>query len=61
MGGFSYNPENNQKRIESKRHNKSLKDKLNIPRPVKAIRLKCLDCAAGSPAEVYRCHIEGCP
>ena len=29
--------------------------------PMKAIRLKCLDCCAGQAAEVRRCHIEKCP
>jgi len=29
--------------------------------PLKAIRKKCLDCCADSPAEVRRCEIFGCP
>lgn len=28
--------------------------------PVKAIRLKCLDCSGGSSAEVAQCAITGC-
>ena len=28
--------------------------------PVKAIRLKCLDCSGGSSAEVAQCSITGC-
>ena len=28
--------------------------------PMKAIRLKCLDCCCGNPYEVRRCHIEEC-
>jgi hypothetical protein len=28
--------------------------------PLKAIRLKCLDCCAGSIREVKRCHITDC-
>ena len=28
--------------------------------PVKAIRLKCLDCSGGSSAEVAQCTITGC-
>lgn len=27
----------------------------------KAIRAKCLDCCAGSPGEVARCHLTDCP
>ncbi len=27
---------------------------------LKAIRAKCLDCCAGSPAEVRECHISTC-
>ena len=29
--------------------------------PIKAIRLKCLECSAASAAEVRRCPIEDCP
>ena len=29
--------------------------------PLKAIRLKCLDCSCGSPKEVKLCTVEGCP
>jgi hypothetical protein len=29
--------------------------------PLRAIRAKCLDCSAGSPGEVRKCHIEDCP
>jgi hypothetical protein len=28
--------------------------------PLKAIRLKCLDCMCGSTSEVKRCNIPGC-
>ena len=28
--------------------------------PLKAIRLKCLDCCCDNAAEVRRCHIEDC-
>ena len=28
--------------------------------PLRAIRLKCLDCSAGSAYEVRRCHITDC-
>ena len=28
--------------------------------PLKAIRAKCLDCSAGSVAEVRKCHITDC-
>ena len=28
--------------------------------PVKAIRLKCLDCSGGSSAEVAQCSLTGC-
>lgn len=27
----------------------------------KAIRLKCLDCCGGIPAEVRRCTVDSCP
>ncbi len=29
--------------------------------PLKAIRLKCLDCCCGSPKEVKLCTVEKCP
>ena len=29
--------------------------------PIKAIRLKCLECSNGSANEVKLCHIERCP
>ena len=29
--------------------------------PLKAIRLKCLDCCCGSPSEVKLCPCEKCP
>lgn len=29
--------------------------------PLKAIRLKCLDCSAGQPSEVRKCPMEDCP
>lgn len=29
--------------------------------PIKAIRLKCLECSNGSANEVKLCHIESCP
>lgn len=29
--------------------------------PIKAIRLKCLDCSNGSSNEVKLCHINRCP
>lgn len=29
--------------------------------PLKAIRLKCLDCSCGSPKEVKLCTAEACP
>jgi len=28
--------------------------------PIKAIRLKCLDCCCGSAPEVAKCHLEDC-
>ena len=33
----------------------------NRLRPLKAIRLKCLDCSGGSPKEVRLCPAFGCP
>lgn len=29
-------------------------------RPLRAIRLKCLDCCCGSASEVKLCHIQSC-
>ncbi len=34
---------------------------MNIPTPLKAIRLKCLDCSCGSADEVRKCPIKWCP
>lgn len=33
---------------------------MRIYRPLKAIRLKCIDCCAGNMAEVKRCDDEEC-
>lgn len=60
MNGLKNNPENILKVIESKRRKSTLKKKFNIPRPIKAIRKKCLECASGSTAEIQRCHLEEC-
>ena len=49
-----------KKSLESKRRGSVLKKKLNIPSPLRSIRLKCLDCVVGNPGEVQRCHIEEC-
>lgn len=32
----------------------------NLPTPIKAIRLKCLDCSGGSSTEVDKCVIPDC-
>jgi len=34
---------------------------MSIATPIKAIRAKCLDCAAGSSNEVRLCTVAGCP
>lgn len=34
---------------------------MKILRPLKAIRVKCLDCCGGSANEVKLCEIENCP
>ena len=34
--------------------------KLGIPKPLKAIRLKCLDCSNEQPSEVLNCPIKDC-
>lgn len=34
--------------------------KLGIPRPLKVIRLKCLDCSGGSALEVKECRVQNC-
>ncbi len=60
MSGFDDRPENILKGIESKRLKSALRKKFNIPKPIKAIRKKCLECASGSTAEIQRCHIEEC-
>lgn len=33
---------------------------LGIPKPLRAIRLKCLDCSCGSVAEVRDCVVKTC-
>jgi len=60
MGEFGNSPENILKGIDSNRRKSALKKKFKIPQPLKAIRLKCLDCASESSAEIRRCHIESC-
>ena len=34
---------------------------MKIPTPLRAIRLKCLDCSCGSAQEVRECPIKQCP
>lgn len=34
---------------------------MKIPTPLRAIRLKCLDCSAGSAQEVRECNFTDCP
>lgn len=34
--------------------------RLGIPKPLKAIRLKCLDCSNDQPSEVANCPIKNC-
>ena len=34
--------------------------KLGIPRPLKAIREKCVDCSGGSEKEVRECVVKNC-
>ena len=46
---------------ETKRKNIALKAGMKIPRPCKAIRLKCLECTCGSSHEVSLCHLSDCP
>jgi hypothetical protein len=40
--------------------NGSRAQRMGIPKPLRAIRLKCLDCCCGSEAEVRRCAITSC-
>lgn len=35
-------------------------ERLGIPKPLRAIRLKCLDCTCGSDTEVRECEIKAC-
>ena len=51
---------NRVKSLEARKQIQSTKIKLKIPRPLKAIRMKCLDCVAGSISEVAKCHLEEC-
>lgn len=55
----------NEKRVSDFASFKKLKEKLSgsedrIP-PIKAIRLKCLDCCCGQRIEVNLCPCEDCP
>lgn len=34
--------------------------RLGIPKPLKAIRLKCLDCSNDQPSEVANCVVQNC-
>jgi hypothetical protein len=45
-------------RIAGKRE--GLAKKLGIPKPLKAIRLKCLNCSNGQPSEVLHCPVKNC-
>ena len=37
-----------------------LKKELGVPRPLSAIRQRCLQCCVGSTAEIRKCHISDC-
>jgi len=60
MGEFGNSPENVLRGIDSNRRKSALKKKFKIPQPLKAIRLKCLECMSTCAAEIQRCHIEEC-
>jgi len=60
MSEFGNSPENIRKGIESNRRRSLLKRHFKIPQPLKAIRLKCSECASGSTKEIKRCHREEC-
>ena len=60
MSEFGNNQENILKGVDSNRRKSLLKKKLKIPQPLKAIRLKCLDCMSNSTAEIQRCPLEEC-
>ena len=34
---------------------------MKIPKPLKVIRAKCLDCSNGDPKEVKQCPVRTCP
>ena len=53
---FNFHPIDEQ----GKRSCASIMKTKTIP-PLKAIRLKCLDCSANQPSEVRRCALEDCP
>lgn len=39
---------------------KSLASLLGIPKPLRAIRMKCVDCSGGSKKEVKECRVTHC-
>ncbi len=43
-----------------KKKSSQLKSSFGIPRPLRAIRLKCIECCGHQVAEVRRCHISEC-
>lgn len=45
-------------RIGGKREGRA--KKLGIPKPLRAIRLKCIDCSGGSEKEVRECVVRNC-
>jgi len=40
---------------------RDFKRSLGIPKPIKAIRDKCLECVCGSEPEIRRCRMGDCP
>jgi|GEM_PF-3131680 len=60
MGEFGNSVENIRRGIESNRRKATFKKKYKILQPLKAIRLKCLECTSNSAAEIQRCHDEKC-
>jgi hypothetical protein len=55
------NEETRSRAAEARKARSNIRKKHCIPAPVKAIRVKCLECTCGSVNEVKLCHLSDCP
>ena len=56
----SMDEDTRKKAVEKRRQQMRVKEKYNLPKPLWAIRLNCLQCMCGSAYEVRHCQVRHC-